>query len=215
MCWDSGGDETNPVSDTFKSPGPSQDNCKEPPAQQYTLDTETPTPHTSQCQGHPRPQRQLNFEAQSIGKRNSNVRTLIAPKHDDPHVGPLGAVGRSKMFPDSDEGLGNQGSGSKPVNHTNQNGDKDKGSNVATCLITKSKTDETKRAGEPADLSLATIPGSLGSDEGISVPREAIDDGVNGEMVFPVMQLLRKDVVVVVLPLHSWGGGVENSELVI
>lgn len=223
MYWDSGGDRTNPVSDTFKSPqGPLQG--KDPPTQQYT---ETPTPHTSQCQGHPRPQRQLNFEAQSIGEGNPNRRTVIVPTHDDPRMGPLGAVGLSKKFPDSDEGSnfaqskqpdddqGDQGSGSKPVNHTNQNGDKDEGLNVTTRPIMKSKTDESKRAGEPADLSLATIPGSLGSDEGISVPREAIDDGVNGEMVFPVMRLLRKDVVVVVLPLHSWGGGVENSELVI
>lgn len=219
MYWDSGGDGTNLP---FKTPqGPLQG--KEPPTPHYTLVTETPTPLTSQS----RAQRQLNFEAQSIGEGNPNRRIVIVPTHDDPHMGPLGAVGLSKKFPDSDEGSnfaqskqpdddqGDQGSGSKPVNHTNQNGNKDEGPNVTTRLIMKSKTDESKRVGEPADLSLATIPGSLGSDEDISMPREAIDDGVNGELVFPVMQLLRKDVVVVVLPLHSWQGGVENSELVI
>ena len=210
MYSDSGGDGKFPVSGTHTTQG-----GKEPHAHHFTLDTETPTPRT-----HPQSQRRLKFIATAVGVRHPNLRTAIGSCdpiqdgiasnaarmdkltkkavniHDDPHVGPGGAVGLSEKFPDSDKGStrakqsytsdddddqGKQGSRSEQVNCTNQNDDKDKGSNVATCQIKKSETEEDKGAGEPADFSLATISsGSLGSDEDVGGAREAIDDGSLG-----------------------------------
>lgn len=217
---------------------------KLPTPEHYTLNIETLTPQLPQSKPPPRPnsRRQLNFEAQAWEKRNPNQRIAIGGQydakkvvcgdsaadmahatetnmHDDPRMGPGGSVGQNKKLtaydkgstsvptvqPHEDQGI-LQGSGSEHVNHTKQ---KDKGSKVTKCLIKSSE--ETKEASE-----LTSPSGRVdATDSSISKAFEAIDCGMNGELVFPVMQLCEGEGEMVVLSLCSCSGGFEKSELVI
>ena len=209
------------------------------------MNIDTLTPQLPQSKP-PRPnsRRQLNFEAQALEKQNLNQRIAIggqydakkvvcgdsaadmtrateADTHDDPRTGPGGSVGQNKKFtaydkgstsvptvqPHEDQGI-LQGSGSEHVNRTKQ---KDKGSKVTKCPIKLSE--ETKGASE-----LTSPSGRVdATDSSISKAIEAIDCGMNGELVFPVMQLCEGEGERVLPSLYmcSCSGGFENSELVV
>ena len=157
---------------------------------------------------------------------SDTTRATGTDTHDDPHTGPGGAVGRNKKFTAYDKGLASvptkqphddqgilQGSGSEHVNHTKQ---KDEGSKVPKCPIKSSE--EAKGASELANPSarVDATDDSFGlSDGSNSKATEAIDDGMNGELVFPVMQLCEGEGEMFLLSLCSCSGGFENSELVV
>ena len=154
------------------------------------------------------------------------TRAMGADAHDDPHTGPGGAVGQKKKFTTCDEGSASvptkqshddqgilQGSGSEHVNHTKQ---KDEGSRVPKCPIKLSET--AKGASELASPSAkvdATDDNFGLSDGSNSKATEAIDGGMNGELVFPAMQLCKGEGEIVLPSLCSYSGGLEKSELVV
>ena len=211
-----------------------------PISEHYTLDIVTLTPQ-SKAIPQPNSQRRLNFEAQAWENQNPNKRIAIggqydarkvvrsdnasdttratgADAHDDPHTGPGGAVGQKKKFTAYDKGSASvptkqshddqgilQGIGSEHVNHT------DEGSKVPKCPIKG-----VKGASELASPSAKVDDDSFGlSDGSSSKATEAIDDGMNGELLFPAMQLCKGEGEMVLLSLCNCSGGFEKSELVV
>lgn len=155
-----------------------------------------------------------------------DAASTAAPKnyeyaHDDSHMGPVGAMSRIKKLEDSyDDDQGDSQSvhiWSESVYLSNPN-DEDEGSNVTTLLNETFEMDQIPEASEPADLTASpgTNVGTLSfspSDVTITAT-EADDCGMNGELVFPVMQLCEWEGEMVLLPLSRCDGGLENSELV-
>ena len=155
-----------------------------------------------------------------------DAASTAAPKnyeyaHDDSHMGPVGAMSRIKKLEDSyDDDQGDSQSvhiWSESVYLSNPN-DEDEGSNVTTLLNETFEMDQIPEASEPADLTASpgTNVGTLSfspSDVTITAT-EADDRGMNGELVFPVMQLCEWEGEMVLLPLSRCDGGLENSELV-
>ena len=164
------------------------------------------------------------------------TRATEADTHDDPRTGPGGSVGQNKKFtaydkgstsvptvqPHEDQGI-LQGSGSEHVNRTKQ---KDEGSKVTKCPIksseeTKGASELTSQSGrvDATDSSISKAPSGRvdATDSSISKAIEAIDCGMNGELVFPVMQLCEGEGEMVLPSLYmcSCSGGFENSKLVI
>ena len=140
--------------------------------------------------------------------------------YDDSHMEPGGAVSLNKKLEDLNNGQGvSQNSWSENVNNTNPN-DEDEGSNVTTLLNETFKTDQIPGATEPADLTASPdttwyrILSFSPSDEGNSIVIEVVDRTMNGELVCPAMKLCGGEGEMVVSPLCSCGGGLENSELV-
>ena len=136
--------------------------------------------------------------------------------YDDSQVEPAGAVGLNKKSEDLNNGQGaSQSSWSENVNNTNPN-DEDEGSNVTTLLNETFKTDQIPGASEPADLTASPdttwyrILSFSPSHVGNSIVTEVVD----GSMVCPAMKLCGGEGEMVVSPLCSCGGGLENSELV-
>ena len=139
--------------------------------------------------------------------------------HDDSHMEPTGAVGLNKKLEDFNDGQRvSQSSWSENVNNMSRN-DEDEGSNVTTLLNATFKTDQIPGASEPADLTANpdTTVGILSfspSDVSNSEVTEAVDHSMNGELVCPAMKLCGGEGEMVLSPLCSCGGGLENSELV-
>ena len=166
------------------------------------------------------------YDAKKVARcdnASDTTRAMGADAHDDPHTGPGGAVGQKNKFTACDEGSASvptkqphddqgilQGIGSEHVSHTKE---KDEGSKVPKCPIK-----EVKGASELASRSakVNATDDSFGSSDGSNnKATEVIDDGMNGELVFPAMQLCEGEGEIVLPSLGSCSGGFEKSELVV